>query len=288
MNIPTKKLKDGFEMPVYGLGTWQMGGKMSHDPDNDDATDIKAIQSAIDLGVRHIDTAEVYADGYAEILVGKAIQDYDRSNLFLVSKVYSNHMTYDALIQACKDSLIRMKTDYLDLYLLHRYPETTLKEAMRALDTLKEEGLIKNIGISNFNVERMKEAQANSKYKIVANQVHLNLKYRESEQKGVLKYCQEQDVMLIAWRPTQKGFLLEKIPPILQATCEKYGKTPAQIAINWLISQKSVVTLAKTSNVRHLKENVGAVDWIMEKEDIEMLRNEFPNQESISDSVPLD
>lgn len=289
MNIPVKKLKNGFEMPVYGLGTWQMGGRNERDTNNDDEADIRAIQDAIDVGVTHIDTAETYADGYTEELIGRAIKGYDRSKLLIVSKVSMDHLGYDDLIKSCKVSLDRLGTKYLDAYLCHRYnPNIPLKETMSAMETLLEEGLIKNIGVCNFNVSRLKEAQASTKYKIVCNQVHLNLKYRESEKKGVLKYCQDNDIMFVAWRPTQKGVLLENVPPVVQEMCKKYNKIPVQIAINWLISQDYVITLSKTTNKKHLMENLGAIGWKMQKADIETLRNDFPNQEFISDAVPID
>src|SRR5687768_16564416 len=108
MIIPTKKLKNGFKMPIYGLGTWQMGGRLDRDFSNNDEEDIKAIQSAIDLGVTHIDTAESYANGYAEVLVGQAIKKYDRKKLFIVSKAFIDHLGYDDLIKACKNSLKRL------------------------------------------------------------------------------------------------------------------------------------------------------------------------------------
>ncbi len=289
MKIPTKKLKDGFAIPVYGLGTWQMGGRNERDLSNDDEADIKAIQTAIDLGVTHLDTAESYADGYTEILLGKAIKDYDRSELFIASKAHQDNLSYDDLINHCKASLKRLNTPYLDLYYCHRYnPTIPMKDTMRAMDTLLETGLIKNIGISNFNVERMKEAQSETKHKIVVNQVHMNLKYREPEKKGVLKYCQGNDVMFIAWRPTQKAELLDNVPLILDKVCKKYDKTPAQIAINWLIAQNNVVTLAKTTNLDHLKENLGAFGWMMETSDVEELRNIYPDQEFVSNAVPID
>lgn len=288
MTIPTKKLKSGFEMPVYGLGTWQMGGRETHDANNDDQADIQAIKNAIDLGITHIDTAESYADGYAEILIGKAIKGYNRDKLFIVSKAHVEHLGYDDLIKAAKASIERLGTTYLNLYLAHRYnPDIPVKETMRAMDTLMEAGLINNIGVSNFNVDELAEAQSYIKHKIVANQLHFNLKYREAERKGLLKYCQENDVMLIAWRPLQKGVLLQNDENIVIELAKKYHKTTAQIAINWLTSQDNVVTLSKTRDIEHLKENLGAVDWKMDKEDIEKLRNNFPNQEDISDAVPL-
>lgn len=289
MFIPTKKLKCGFEMPVFGLGTWIMGGDKTRDPNNDDEADIKAIQNAIEAGITHIDTAENYAEGYAEKLVGQAIKDCDRPDLFIVSKVKGANLGYDDLIRACRNSLRRLQTDYLDLYLIHApNPKIPIKETMRAIDTLMEEGLIKNVGVSNFTVERTEEAQAHTKNKIVANQLHLNLIFREPERRGLLDYCQKNDVMFIAWRPVQKGALTERgTHKILDEICEKYDKTPAQIAINWLISQPNVVTLSKMRDSSHLKENLGAIGWQMEKEDIEKLRNEFPGQQDVSDAVPL-
>lgn len=288
MIIPTKKLKNGFEIPVYGLGTWQMGGREIRDPNNDDKADIQAIKDAIDLGITHIDTAESYADGYAEILVGKAIKNYAREKLFLVSKVKADHLKYGELISSCKASLERLDTPYLDMYLIHfPNPNIPIEETMRAMDDLFQQGLIKNIGVSNFNVSELKKAQSYTKNNIVANQLHLNLKYREAERKGILKYCQKYDVMLIAWRPLQKGILLENKENLVVELAKKYQKTPAQIAINWLISQNNVVTLSKTRDVEHLKENLGAVGWQMDKKDIEKLRNDYPKQEDVSDAVPL-
>lgn len=288
MKIPVKKLKTGFEMPVYGLGTWQMGGRKEHDFQNDDEADIAGIRAALDAGVTHIDTAEIYADGYTEILVGKAIKDYDRSKIFLVSKVQAANLSYDNILNACDKSLERLQTDYLDLYLLHRYnPEISLKESMMALDKLITNGKIKNIGVCNFTKEHLAEAQSYTKNKIVCNQVHYNLVFREPERTGLLEYCQNNDIFLSAWRPLGKGSLLEHTPQMILDMCKRYNKTSAQIDINWLISQPYVITLSKTRHVNHLKENLGSLDWQMDDLDIEKLRQEYPNQEDVSDSVPL-
>ena len=288
MIIPTKKLICGFEMPVYGLGTWEMGGRKEVDPNSDDQTDIEAIKYAIDSGITHIDTAENYANGHSEELVGKAIKGYDRNKLFIVSKVGRTKLKHDDLIKSVEESLQRIGTNYLDLFLIHAPSlEIPIEESMRAMNELYDEGLIKNIGVSNFTVERFIEAQKYSKTKIVANQLHLNLKYRETERKGLIKFCQENDIMFIAWRPVQKGLILDNNIQILNEMCKKYGKTPSQIAINWLISQKNIITLSKTRNKSHLDENLGAINWEMENTDIEKLRNEFPDQEEISDAVPL-
>jgi len=289
IKIPRKKLTSGFNMPVFGLGTWKMGGDKERNPNNNDVADIQAIVNAIEAGITHIDTAEGYAEGHAETLVGKAIKDYDRSSLFLVSKVSRGNQSYDQLLKSAEDSLKRLGTDHLDLYLLHAPSRTTpIEETMKAMDYLYEQGLIKNIGVSNFTVKQMKKAQAATQNKIVLNQLHLNLMHRETQQAGLLDTCQNNDVMFAAWRPLQKGVLLEEGKELLNQMAVKYDKTPAQIAINWLISQPNVVTLSKMGSQKHLKENLGAIGWKMDSEDIEKMRREFPNQQFVSDAVPLE
>ncbi|KKR18330.1 MAG: Aldo/keto reductase [candidate division CPR2 bacterium GW2011_GWC1_41_48] len=288
MKIPTKKLKNGFELPVYGLGLWEVGGRLESDISKD-SEEIKGIQANLDSGVTHIDTAELYGNGHAEELLGQAIRGFDREELFIASKVgHDGKLSYDRVRKSFEASLKRIGTDYLDLYYLHLYPKHgySIEETMKAMNELKDQGLIKNIGLSNVTPNRFKEAQKYSDHKIVCNQVHYNLQYREVEDKKVLSFCQDNDVMLVAWRPLQKGLLPES--DLILKIAKKYEKTPAQIALNWLISQDSVVTIVKTSNVDHLKENLGAVDWTMEKEDIARIRKEFPNQELVSEAIPLD
>lgn len=288
MTIPTKMLANGFEMPVFGLGTWMMGGGMTKDSNNDDQADIRAIKNSIEAGITHIDTAEKYAEGHAEELVGKAIQGYGRKKLFLVTKIAEDHLHYDNVFTALNHSLERLQTDYLDLYMIHGPSLTTpIEETMKAFDEIVAKGLVKNVAVSNFTVERFKKAQAVTKNKIVAGQYHLNLKFREAERKGVLDYFQKNDVMFIAWRPIQKGLLASQDSELIKLLCKKYNKIPSQIAINWLISQKNIVTLSKMKDPEHLKNNLGALGWAMEKEDIEKLENEFPDQQVVSDAVPL-
>ncbi len=258
-----------------------MGGILERNLTNNDNADITAIKCAIDSGITHIDTAELYADGYTEQLIAKAIKGYDRSTLFIVSKVLTKNMAYDNLIFACKKSLTRLETPYIDLYLLHGYNvKIDLKETMRALDKLVADGLVKNIGVSNFSKERLTEAQSHTKNKIVCDQIHYNLLCRDPESNELTQYCQQHDILLVAWQPLESGNLLKNIPLIVQEMCLKYKKSPAQIAINWLISQDNVVTITKSSKIEHLKENLGSIGWQMSKEDIEKLRCEYPNHYS--------
>ena len=274
-------------MPVYGLGLWQMGGRWEADTSKD-KEEIEAIHSAINLGVTHIDTAEIYGNGHAEELLGEALKGVDRKKLIIATKVTGRNQKYDDLLHSFEASLRRIGTDYIDLYLLHFFPEPgiPISETMKAMDNLVDQGAVKNIGVCNFTPNRLIEAQKHTVNKIVCNQVHYNLQYREAEDKGVLDFCQKNDILLSAWRPLQKGLLPKS--PLIEEMAKKYDKTTAQIAINWLISQDNVITLSKTSNLTHLKDNLGALGWSMDKEDIEKIRKEFPDQKLVSDAVPLD
>lgn len=158
---------------------------------------------------------------------------------------------------------------------------------MRALEELKDGGLIKEIGVSNFGFQLLEKAQTYTKHKIVCDQVHYNLEYRESEKSGLLEYCQRNDVMVVAYRPLGKGNLLQTIPQVVKDMCDKYKKTPAQIAINWLVSQPNVVTLSKTRDKEHLQENLESLAWHMAYEDVEKVRREYPNQKDVSNVLGL-
>ena len=270
-------------MPVIGFGTWTIGGRSEPDYSRD-AQDIRAIENALAEGLMHLDTAEGYAAGHAEELIAHAIHGYDRTKLFLKSKVSEDHLHYDDVLASCDASLKRLRTDYLDLYLIH-WPNDSIpiEETLRALDRLKAEGVIRNMGVSNFATRRLKEAQQRTANPIVVNQVLYNLIYRLPEKDGLVDYCQHNDVILEAYRPVERGLLGAADPKIIDQLVTKYGKTAYQIAINWLVSQKNVVTIFKTNDRGHVRENIGGVGWEMEKEDIELLRTNYPNQHSEPD-----
>ncbi len=281
--MKNKTLRCGFSMPVLGMGTWQMGGRMEHNPENDDEKQIHALRQGLDLGYRLIDTAEAYADGYAEILVGKAIQPYDRKQLFLTSKVWKTHLSYDNVLHAAEQSLIRLGTDYLDLYLYHQVNDAVpLEETMRAFNRLVSEGTVRHIGVSNFAKERFLRAQSFAEHKLVVNQIHYNLMVREAERE-LIPFLQENDVMIQAWRP------LRGVPdcPLLQKLQTKYGKTKAQIALNWLTAQKNVVTITASTSGTHLKENLSACDFELDWNDQNALTFDFPVRQDLSEAVPL-
>ena len=280
-------MKCGFKMPVFGLGTWMMGGDSKRDPQNNGQSDIASLICGMEHGFKHIDTAEMYAEGFAEEISGQAIKGHLRDNLFITSKVWSDDLSYDGVLRAAEKSLKRLGTSYLDLYLIHKANDQfPLAETMKAFDRLMDEGLIKNIGVSNFSVERFKRVQQLSQNKIVVNQVHYNLASRGPEN-GLLEFCQQNDVMLVAWRPLAKGAIIDVEYPFFDELCDKYHKTRAQIALNWLLSQDNVVTISTMRSISHLEENIAALNWNMASEDIEALRCGFPGQEKISSTLPL-
>ncbi len=276
-----KNLTKDTKIPVLGLGTWEIGGGMSRDTSRDKES-ITAIRCAVEFGYNHIDTAEMYGGGHSEELVGHAIKDFDRKSLFITTKVLPDHLRYNDCIKAAERSLKRLKTDYIDLYLIHvPNPRIPLQETMRAMDTLLEQGKIRFIGVSNFSVEQLKEAQKYTENKIVNNQIEYNLltrhngMYNVNIESEIIPYCQENGIIITAWKPLLKGRLFREKNKLLEELIEKYNKTIAQIAINWLISKKNIITIPKSTNLDHIKENMGALGWHLEKEDMKKLDEEF-------------
>ncbi|RLI10097.1 aldo/keto reductase [Candidatus Bathyarchaeota archaeon] len=270
-----KELAGGFRIPVLGLGTWRMGWRQTADTSRD-GEEIAAIRAAIDLGLTHIDTAEYYGAGHAEELVGEAIQPYDRRSLFITTKVWRTHLRYDDLISSIKASLKRLAVDYVDLYLVHwPNPEVPLQETMRALEHCVDEGYTRFIGVSNFSASLLAEAQAGLRdHRLVADQVKYSL-MEQAPRRGLLPYCEKNDVMLIAYTPLAKGRLAKPGHSVLDALAEKYGRTQAQVSLNWLISQEKVIAIPKSSRREHAKDNAGAISWRLSDEDWETLSEAF-------------
>jgi len=276
-----EELKSGMKIPVLGLGTWGVGGRFSRDSSGDQKS-IENIQKALDMGYTHIDTAEMYGAGHSEELVGEAIKDYNREDLFITTKVSPSHLRHDDLIQAARNSLERLGLNYVDLYLIHKPNfDVPISETMQAMDELVEEGLIKSIGVSNFSVSQLKMAQADSENPIVTNQIEYNLltqnsgEFNRKIKDKIVPYCQHHDIIVTAFRPLAKGKLAQNNYEIVNEMAEKYSKAPAQIALNWLISQEKVITIPKALSPKHLEDNLGATGWRLSEEDRQKLGKTF-------------
>lgn len=270
-----KNLTPKVKIPVLGLGTWGIGGGMRADYSNDKKY-IEAIGYAISKGIFHIDTAEIYGAGHAEELVGEAIKNFDRSKIFLTTKVSPHHLfTSRQIVKACESSLKRLTTDYIDLYLIHwPNPLMRLKNVMATFDQLAEQKLVRFIGVSNFSIRQLKNAQKYTKNEIVANQVHYSLLHREPE-KGLLHFCQQNKIILTAYTPLAEGQLARPGIKPLDEIAAKYKKTPVQVALRWLIEKPQVITIPKASTKDHIDEITGSLGWNLKKEDQKYLDDQF-------------
>ncbi len=257
-------------LPHLGLGTWGMGGKWERDPSNVDES-VDAIRLGLSLGLRIIDVAELYGQGLAEEIVGKAITGRPREQVYIISKVWKEHLAYDDVLKATEGSLERLNTPYIDLYLVHWPNEKVpLSETMHAMEHVLDEGLVRAIGVSNFSPELIEEAQATLAHsKLVANEIEYNLSARTSKQE-IIPYCHAHDIDVIAYRPLAKGAFADADNATLEEIAQRYGKTKNQIALNWLISQ-GTIPIPKSSNPAHIRENVGALGWSLLQEDIACL-----------------
>ena len=264
-------------IPLVGLGTWGIGGEMSPDPSRDDAS-IQALKLGLDLEMKFIDTAEMYAAGHSEEVVARALEGR-RDEVFVASKVSPRHFAYDDVLAAAKRSLKRLGLKQMDLYQLH-WPSSKIpiSETMRAMEKLVSDGLTRYIGVSNFSVEQMREAQQSlSHEKIVSNQVEFSLIDRSVEAR-ILPYCQKEGLTLIAYSPLGQG----KIPrgkgssfKVLDEMAEKSGKSRNQVALAWVLQHESVVAIPKAADIDHIKENAEVADWKLDKEDYQKLARAF-------------
>jgi len=234
---------------------------------------LEALKVGLEGGINLIDTAEIYK---TEPLVAKAIKGIKREDLFIVTKVWSNHLRREALLKALDSSLKRLEVKYVDLYLVHwPNPRIPISETMGAMEEAIDKGKTRYIGLSNFSLKQIIEAQeALRKYEIVSVQLEYNLMNRKVE-KDILPYCERNGIAFMAYYPLAHGKLLKKRDK-LKELCEKYNKTLAQIALNWLASKEKVFPIPRASNPYHVKENLGASGWRLSEEDIKKLEDLFP------------
>lgn len=266
--IPTVNLPGGASVPTIGLGTWMMGEDKRRMAD-----EIAAVRHAIELGMTLIDTAEMYADGESEKIVGAAVKDR-REQAFLVSKVLPWNASFDGTIEACNRSLQHLETDYLDLYLLHWRGEHPLADTVGALETLKAAGKIRSWGVSNFDIDDMEELfELPDGKNCAVNQVLYNLSRRGIEY-DLLPWCQERHVPIMAYSPIEQGRLLRH--PELVHIAKAYQATPAQIALAFLLDREGVIPIPKTVSLSRLQENRDAVELDITDEDFDRLDVAFP------------
>jgi diketogulonate reductase-like aldo/keto reductase len=261
-------LPSGAPMPVLGLGTWRMGEAGSRGADI-----VNALRLGIDLGMTLVDTAEMYGEGGAEEVVAKAIAG-QRSEVFLVSKVYPHNATRQGVVAACERSLKRLNTDHLDLYLLHWIGDVPFQETLAGFDDLQRAGKIRAHGVSNFDTEDMASWTKLPVGKSVStNQVMYNLSRRGIEWE-LLPWCRKRHIPVMAYSPVDQGSLLAKRG--LKQIATRRGVSPAQVALAWLLHQEGVVVIPKAARPDHVRENRAALDLELTPEELKELDRTFP------------
>lgn len=266
--IPTFTTRTGAKMPVLGQGTWAMG-----EDDSERRREVAALRLGIDLGMTLIDTAEMYASGGAEEVVGEAIRGR-RGAVFIVSKALPRNASGTGTVRAAERSLKRLGTDTIDLYLLHWEGSHPLEETLEGFMRLKEAGKIRHYGLSNFDHKLMKEAETlPGGVDVAADQVLYHLKRRVVERK-LLPWCVEQGVVLMAYSPLAQGRLHRSRP--LRKVAERHGVSSERVALAWVLRQKGVVAIPKATAPEHVRDNAAALDLTLTPEDLSALDAAYP------------
>ena len=267
------RLPDGSHVPSLGQGTWRMGEDRSRR-----RAEIDSLRAGIELGMTLIDTAEMYADGAAESLVGEAIAG-QRDRVTVVTKVLPSHATRTGIPKACRDSLKRLGVDRIDIYLLHWRGATPLGETIEAFETLRGQDLIREWGVSNFDVDDLEEFGGIARPRGCAtNQVLYNLENRGIEH-DLLNYSVRQGIPLMAYSPVGQGGGLLRHPALVRVAGRR-GVSPAQVALAWTLRMPNVISIPKAGYVAHLRENAAAAALALEPDDLAELDQGFPPPEA--------
>lgn len=262
----------GVEVCAIGQGTWDIP---EHGSRRDGA--VAALRRGIELGMTHVDSAEMYGAGRAEEIVGEAIAGLARERVFLASKVLPTNATFEGTIAACERSLRRIGTEYLDLYLLHWPGSVPIEETMGALERLVADGKVRFIGVSNFDLDELRAAQAVlTTQRLACNQVLYHLRERGVEAR-VAPYCAQQNIAVVAYTPFGRGsFLQGNGSELIARLAQKYGKTPRQVVLRFLTRDGNFFTIPKASSVAHIEENAGGSGWALEPADAGSIDAMFP------------
>ena len=260
-------LKNGAWVPALGLGTWKMGEDVRQR-----AQEVRALATGIDLGATLIDTAEMYGSGRAEEVVAAAVKGR-RDSVYIVTKVLPQNATRAGTVKACEASLKRLKTDRIDLYLLHWRGQVPFAETMAGFDDLMQAGKIAGFGVSNLDLKELQEWLAVSRAdKTLANQVLYN-----TDQRGVdfdlLPWCLEKKIAIMAYCPLSQGTIAHG--SVIKKIAARHGATPAQIMLAWTMRHEHVIAIPKSAQPERVRENAKAADIVLSAEDLMDLDREF-------------
>ena len=264
----------GIKIPLIGFGTYRLGFDESNL-----SSEILTVKEGIErFGMTLIDTAEVYGDGKSECFIGKIIKDYDRKDFFIVDKILPGNAQNNGYITSCSNSLKRLGTDYIDLYLLHWREDLELQSVVDGMEDLKSKGLIKNWGVSNFDTKDMKELfECKNGFNCFCNQILYNICTRGPEYE-LIPWCKEHDVLIMAYSPLchNKDALLSITQnPIIKDIAAKENKSPQSLLLSFVIRNKDIITVFKTSDVNRLNSNMQKVFTPISDDDLTVLSKVF-------------
>jgi len=266
--LPLVTLPNSESVPAYGLGTWHMGEDRRRAADEE-----AALKLGIELGMTLIDTAEMYGNGVAEEIVAAATTGL-RDSLFIVSKVLPYNASQKGVIEACERSLKRLKTDHIDLYLLHWRGSVPFAETLAGFARLKRDGKIRHHGVSNFNTDEMQEwVELAGGETVASNQILYNLG-RRGPQYELIPWCRERAISIMAYTPLDQGRILGN--RALQEVAARHGASAAQIALAWLLRQDGMIVIPKATSLEHVRDNRGALDLALDAGDLAALDRAFP------------
>jgi diketogulonate reductase-like aldo/keto reductase len=264
------RLPNGTAVSRLGQGTWQIG-----DDKRNRAAEQDALRAGLELGMNLIDTAEMYGNGRSEELVAPVVAG-KREHVYLVSKVLPENATRRGAVEACEESLKRLKTDYLDLYLLHWRGSVPLEETLEAFTTLRGRGSIRHFGVSNFDVADLEEWRAlEGGADVATNQVLYNLEQRGVEW-ALLPWSRRHALPLMAYSPLGSDSRRLRTHPVLKALAARLGASPSRLALAWLLRQPNVVVIPKASSEAHVRDNHAALALELSSEDLEKVDRSFP------------
>lgn len=257
----------GVSVPVIGQGTWGMGESRASRK-----AEVAALRLGIELGMTHIDTAEMYASGGAEAVVAEAVAG-QRERVFIATKVLPSSASSAGTIRACEQSLKRLRTGHVDLYLIHWWSgQHPIAETVKAMEELVARGLVRFIGVSNFDVAQMRAAQAAlTRERIACNQVLYHLRDRSIE-KDVLPYGERNRIAVVGYTPLNKGGFLRGM---VADVAKRHGRTPRQVALNFLTRRPALFTIPKATQLEHVRENAAALDFTLTPEDLRAIDRAF-------------
>lgn len=264
--------------PKLALGTWLMGGTKERDPDNDDTRDIAAIRLAINNGVTLIDTAQNYASGRCEELVGEAIRDLDRTSFQILTKQNRLRQSYHDVMDGCAASLKRLGLDYIDYFVCHApNPDFDMRDFFRAANKLHKQGLIKNVGVSNFGPKMLELAVATSDTPIIFNQVHFSVDDDDVLATGTYDYCQKHDIKIQSYRTLVDLDKNEKALKVIEQIATTKNLSIQQITLAYINSYEGMTFTIKSSSAEHWNEAKSALATSLSLSEITSIRSTHQN-----------